>query len=135
MGFSFCSSIDGLYRYVINNDTQIVQKYDMVGNLLDENVPLTNEIQVRAKPCHCIMMVDLISNCKARLLKATGEMKDYTFSVALFKAFEMLRMLLGKDIRFNTQTQKNIQGIDVAAFLLCITDTVDIEAVLNKIPH
>ena len=134
-GFGFCASVDGLNRYVYNSATDKAQKYDFVGNLLEENISVTDAVKVRLKPVHFIMMVDLLESCKARVVDVNGDISEFTFSTPLFKTYEMLNMLLGMNIRFKTQRMVKANGIDVAAFLLCVSESIDIISTMNKIPQ
>lgn len=133
--FSFCTSVDMMYRYVSSNNNGVIMKYDFVGNLVEENIPMTPEIQARLKPVHCVMIVGLMNNSKAQVITANGECFDYNLTVSDVKALDMLQLFISKDIRFKTAREVVNNGRTFPTIMLCISETVDINTIMNKLPH
>lgn len=132
--FGFCASADRMHRYILNYDTKRVKQYDMMGNVQIEDMNITPQINATVKPVHCVMLIDRITACGVRVVTVNDEVTEYNLSVSAYKAYEMLNMLLKNDIRFKVQKMAKVQGIEVAAYMLFITDKIDIIATLNKLP-
>ena len=132
--FGFSVSADRMSRYILNYNTKRVVQYDMMGNVQVEDMDITPYINTTAKPVHCVMLVDKITSCGVRVITTDDDIQEYNLSVSAYKAYEMLAMLLGNDIRFRVQKMAIVQGIEVAAYMLFITDKVDIIGTLNKLP-
>lgn len=132
--FGFCASADRMHRYILNYDTKRVKQYDMMGNVQIEDMDITPQINATVKPVHCVMLIDRITACGVRVVTVNDEVTEYNLSVSAYKAYEMLNMLLKNDIRFKVQKMAKVQGIEVAAYMLFITDKIDIIATLNKLP-
>lgn len=132
--FGFCASADRMHRYILNYATKRVKQYDMMGNVQIEDMDITPQINAAVKPVHCVMLIDRITACGVRVVTVNDEVTEYNLSVSAYKAYEMLNMLLKNDIRFKVQKMAKVQGIEVAAYMLFITDKIDIIATLNKLP-